>query len=52
MGSELAIFKDRKEKRELYKKINNELRKSLSFRNSFELYDGNKELTKALEKRA
>jgi signal transduction histidine kinase len=47
MVIELAIFKDRKEKE--LQKLNNELEEKVKLR-TVELYDANKELTKALEK--
>jgi signal transduction histidine kinase len=47
MVIELAIFKDRKEKE--LQKLNNELEEKVKQR-TVELYDANKELTKALEK--
>ena len=47
MVIELAIFKDRKEKE--LQKLNNELEEKVRQR-TVELYDANKELTKALEK--
>ncbi|WP_439481018.1 hybrid sensor histidine kinase/response regulator [Algoriphagus formosus] len=47
MVIELAIFKDRKEKE--LQKLNNELEEKVKLRTA-ELYEANKELTKALEK--
>ncbi|WP_144604132.1 hybrid sensor histidine kinase/response regulator [Algoriphagus algorifonticola] len=47
MVIELAIFKDRKEKE--LQKLNNELEEKVKIRTA-ELYEANKELTKALEK--
>lgn len=47
MVIELAIYKDRKEKE--LQKLNNELEEKVKLRTA-ELYDANKELTKALEK--